>query len=172
MREIKEANPYTGRIAGRELLRSADGLSAFKVYFLDITGRSDPRRTEWALCVLNWADFLRNLEALKTEGIGFITAFPHVTKLFRFSPEAEIVMDVRGFRTAGLVDWPLSRLDGYVEFACLAEALIAADEFRLWAECADVPAYLAGWSGFSEARIGDRAKMRRHFSVRRETGSP
>jgi len=172
MREIKEASPYAGRIAGRELLRGADGLSAFKVYFLEITGRSDPSRTEWAACGLRREDTLRDLASRAPEGIGFAIMFPHVTKLFRFSPDAEIVMDVMGFRTPGMEAWSLSRPEGWVEFACLAEALIAADEFRFWAECPDVPRYLDRWSGFIEARIAEHGKMRRHFASAPTKGTP
>jgi hypothetical protein len=168
MRKIQCANPYAGRMAGREILRGADGLSALKIYFLDITGRADPRRTEWDLCGRSREGFLRDLAARAPEGVGFVTAFPHVTKVFRFSPDAEIVMDVRGFLTPGLADWPLSRPEGWTEFACLAEALIAADEFRLWADSARVEDYLAAWSGFPEARIADPGKMRRYFEAGRE----
>jgi len=64
------------------------------------------------------------------EGIGFVTAFPHITKVFRFGPEAETAMNVCAWDTRSMAPIGLGRSQGYVEFACLAEAAIAADEYN------------------------------------------
>ena len=101
----KPANPYDARIAGTRLVRPSEGRSAFKVYFIDIVGRTDPARYEWDRCPTSRDAFLAAL-ARVAEGVGFVTAFPHVTKLFRFGPHAETVLDVRGYRTADLAEYP------------------------------------------------------------------
>ena len=164
MHDVKPANPYDARISGTSLLRCPDGKSVFKVYFLDITGRQDPARCEWDRCGMPRDGVLAALSRV-AEGVGFVTAFPHVTKVFRFGPHAETVLDVRGFRTPDLSEYPLARGDGTFEFACLAEALIAADECGFWASAADVRGYLGKWSGFAAARIGDHGKLARYWST-------
>ena len=38
-------------------------------------------------------DFLARLAGTEgVEGVGFVTAFPHITKVFRYAPKAEILM--------------------------------------------------------------------------------
>jgi len=146
------------------MCRPADGRSAFKVYFIDIIGRKDPSRTVWAQSGIDRADFLARLaRADGVEGVGFVTAFPHITKVFRFGPNPEIVLNVRAWRTEDFSPLSLERGEEYVEFACLAEAIIAADEFRFWAEAPSVEAYLARWCDWAEAPILDHAKLRRYF---------
>jgi len=161
--DVKPANPYDARISGTSLLRCPDGKSVFKVYFLDITGRQDPARCEWDRCGMPRDGVLTALSRV-AEGVGFVTAFPHVTKVFRWSPHAETVLDVRGFRTPGLSEYPLERGDGFVEVACLAEALIATDEYGFWASAADVGEYLGRWSGFASGRVADPAKLGRYWT--------
>ncbi len=165
MIDPKPANPYDARAAGKRLLRCPDGRSAFKVYFVDIVGRVDPARCEWDRCPTDRDAFLAGLAGV-AEGIGFVTAFPHVTKLFRFGPHAETVLDVRGYRTADLTEYPLPRGDGTFEFACLAEALIAADESSFWASAADVEEYLGRWSAFAAAKVADHGKLARWWGSR------
>jgi hypothetical protein len=165
MIDPRPANPYDARIAGRRLLHGADGRSAFKVYFVDIVGRGNPERYEWDRCPTDREAFLAAF-ARVADGVGFVTAFPHVTKLFRFGPHAETVLDVRGYRTEDLADYPLPRGDGTFECACLAEALIAADESAYWASAADVGAYLDRWSPFAAAKVADHAKLARYWSAR------
>jgi hypothetical protein len=160
MIDPKPSNPYDARISGQRLVRSPDGRSAFKVYFIDIVGRSDPARYEWDRCPTGRDAFLASLAGV-VDGVGFVTAFPHVTKLFRFGPHAETVLDVRGYRTADLSEYRLSRGDGTFEFACLAEAIIASDESSAWASAADVDAYLARWSPFAAAAVVDHRKLGR-----------
>jgi hypothetical protein len=163
--QIAETRSYDARLAERSLVRGRDGRSAFKLYRLDIVGRENPERYEWKPSGLDPAELRRQLES--QEGVGFVTAFPHITKVFRFDPGAETVLIVQAFRTAGFEILDLGRPEGLpggsVEFACLAEALIAADEYRLWARSPDVARYLASWSRFRAGAIRDHGKLRRHW---------
>lgn len=166
MIEPKPANPYDARIAGTRLLSCSDGRSTFKVYFLDIVGRTNPERYEWDRGAQSRDAFLAGVARI-ADGVGFVTAFPHVTKMFRFGPHAETVLDVRGLKTPDLSEYPLARGDGTFELACLAEALIAADEFGFWASAADVGEYLGRWSGFASGRITDPGKLGRYWRAGR-----
>ena len=76
------------------------------------------------------------------EGIGFVTAFPHISKVFRYMPKAEIILTVKAFETQTGKPINLDRGEGFMEFACLAEAVIANDEFRAWGESDTVEQYL------------------------------
>ena len=95
--------------------------------------------------------------------MGFVVAFPHIAKVFRFDPAGETVLTVRAFRPADFRPIDLNRPEGFVEFACLAEALIAADEYRLWARSPEVERYLGAWSRFRRGAIRDHGKLRRHW---------
>ena len=162
MIDPKPVQPYDARVAGTRLAACPDGRSAFKVYFLDIVGRANPELYEWDRCAATRDGFLAALPRV-ADGVGFVTAFPHVVKVFRFGPHAETVLDVQGFRTPDLSEYPLARGDGTFEFACLAEALIAADEFAFWAAAADVGEYLGRWSSFASGRIADPGKLSRYW---------
>lgn len=163
MEPVKPCNPYTGRSAGTAMLRLPDGKSAFKVYYVDITGRSQPERFEWDRCGRPRAAVVEHLEAAGVEGVGFVIAFPHITKLFRFGPNPEIVLHVRAWNTADFAPLPLERGAEYYEFACLAEAIIAADEYRFWAAARTVEEYLDRWCEWPVAPVLEHAKLRRHF---------
>lgn len=166
MQPLKPANPYHAVITGRELLRGADGKTAFKVYFVDIIGRADPTRTEWDKCGLRQDEFLAALaQTPGVEGVGFITAFAHLTKVFRFGPESEIVLNVHGWHTRGLAPLDLGRSDGYVEFACLAEARLAADEYQFWAQADAVADYLAHWSDYRGGPVARRDKLLHYWGA-------
>jgi hypothetical protein len=162
MEPIKPVGPYHARPAGTALYRQ--GLSAYKVYYVDIIGRPQPQRYEWDLCGRHRDSVLTALADVPVEGIGAVAAFPHITKVFRFAPSAETIMHVRGFWTPDFSPVDLQREEGYLEFACYAEALIAADEYRYWAEAGSVADYLQRWSDWSEAPIVDQSKLARHFA--------
>ena len=164
MEPIKPCNTYHGKNAGTEMLRMPDGKSAFKVYFVDIVGRKQPERFVWSLSGRSQKDFLAGLTRLGIEGVGFVIAFPHITKVFRFAPSAETIMHVRAFWTPSFEEVDLRREEGYLEFACYAEAVIAAEEYRLWAEADSVEAYLTRWADWSDATVTDHAKLARHFA--------
>jgi hypothetical protein len=159
--EVLETRSYDARLTDRCLVRGQDGRSAFKLYRLDIVGREHPERYQWKASGLDPAELQRHLELF--EGVGFVTSFPHVTKVFRFDPGAETVLIVKAFRTAGFGALDIGRPEGFVEFACLAEALIAADEYRLWAKKVTVERYLSSWSRFQAGTIQDHAKLHHHW---------
>lgn len=157
---VTPCRPYHGRIVDHSLAVMADGKSRFKVYFVSIVGRDQPERYEWAHCGLAPAEFVRRFSAGADEGVGFVTAFPHITKVFRYAPEAEILLHVKAFNTRDFAPIDLGRGAGYVEFACYAEAALAADEYHAWARSRTVAEYLDFWSAQQEAPILDHAKLR------------
>jgi len=156
--EIKPCNPYSSVVVSKKLVTLAGG-SAFKVYYVSLTGRANPERCDWAFSPLKPADFEKALVKLNPEGAGFITAFPPITKIFRFAPSGETIMHVRGLKTEDLSPLDLSRPDGYLEFACYAEAAIAADEYREWAGTRSVEEYLKYFSPFDGGAVLDNAKL-------------
>lgn len=164
MHPVKPCRTYHGVVTKGDMLRGRDGKTAFKVYFVDVVGRPAPSRTEWASSGLDRAERIAALVGTDgMEGVGFITAFPHITKAFRFAPENEIVLNVRAWSTPDLSPIDLARPDGYVEFACLAEALVAADEYRFWAEAESVAEYLARWSDVTDAPVHKHDKLLDHW---------
>jgi hypothetical protein len=164
MEPVQPCNTYHGVLKDKALWRAPDGKSAFKVYFVDIIGRSDRARTEWDLCGLGRGAFLDCLARTEgVEGVGFILAFPHITKAFRYGPNAETVLNVRAWRTRDMSPLDLARGEGYVEFACLAEALVAADEYKFWAQAQTVEDYLARWSPWREGAIARHDKLLAHW---------
>ena len=164
MRNIQPTKTYHAVLSGTDTCRGTDGRTVFKVYYVDIIGRDEPERYEWAKCGLSKDDLLSKLaEAEGIEGVGFITAFPHVMKAFRFAPENEIVLNVRAWHTASLEPMDLSRLDDYVEFACLAEAEIAADEYRFWAQAETVDEYLEQWCSYADGLIVENDKLGKYW---------
>jgi hypothetical protein len=160
---IQGCRTYRAVADGRTTVDMPDGRSRFKVYYVSITGRDDPARYEWGKGPFSRDDFEGVLMASELEGIGFVTAFPHITKVFRFAPAMETVMHVRAFGTKTLEPLDLGREEGWVEFACYAEALIASDEYRAWAAAPDVAAYLNGWSGFEAGPIFAHDKLLRYW---------
>ena len=161
--KIEKCGTYHAKIENCELVKMPDGKSAFKVYFVSIVGRANPARTEWALCGLDKGDFIRNFQASGAEGIGFVTAFPHIAKIFRYAPKSEVIQHVSAFDTKTGAPISLDRGDGYMEFACLAEALLAADEYAAWADAKSVEDYLAFKSDINDAPVLDNAKLKRYF---------
>ncbi len=163
-RPAAPCRPYHARLESAARLDLPDGQSVFKLYCLSLLGRDTPARYEWPLGGLTPAAFRDRLQRLAPAGVGFITAFPHITKIFRFAPAMETVLHVRAFSTADLSPLDLARDAGYIEFACYAEAVIAADEYRCWADAATVADYLAAWSPFAEGRIANPAKLAAHVT--------
>ena len=156
---IKPCKPYQAKTVRRSLIRMPDGVSVFKVYFFSLLGRDETARYEWAQSAVTPDQFETLFSALPLEGVGFVTAFPHITKMFRFAPSAETVMHVRAFQTHDVSPLSLEREDGYLEFACYAEAVVAADEYRFWAEAASVKAYVAMLSEFVNGAVVNPAKL-------------
>ena len=165
MQTPKPCNPYHAVVRDRRLVRQDGTKTAFKVYLIDIVGRAEPARTEWDKSGIDLAAFLGGLGNTQgLDGVGFVTAFPHITKAFRFGPESEIVANVRAWNTPDMSSLDLARSDGYVEFACLAEAALAADEFGFWAAAESVERYLEQWSRYAAGGIMQPGKLRAYWS--------
>lgn len=162
--QIKPCQPYHAVLTNKTLLKMPDGKSAFKVYFISLLGRADPDRFAWDKGANSRPQFLERIKALNPAGAGFITAFTHITKLFRFDPGAETVLNVRAFKTPDLAPLDLKRAEEYTEFACYAEAAIAADEYRFWAEAATVAEYLENFSPFVQGKIISNTKLGDYFN--------
>jgi hypothetical protein len=143
----------------------ADGKSAFKVYYISNVGRDTPERFEWAHCAHTQAEFERTLSATGIEGIGFAIAFPHVTKLYRFAPSAETVLDVREFHTEGLRPNDCTRADGFHELACYAEAVLVAAEYHAWARAASVEEYLAFRATEADFPVASHTKLAAYWNA-------
>ena len=141
--EIAACRPYHAQTVGQNVLRMPDGKSVFKVYYLSIIGRDQPERYEWQHHHRTQAAFEEAFLSGGHQGLGFAIAFPHVAKIFRFSPYMETILDVGEFDTKGMLPRDSSRGDTTHEFACYAEAIIAAEEYGAWAKAATVEEYLA-----------------------------
>jgi hypothetical protein len=102
-------------------------------------------------------------------GVGFITAFPHIAKVFRFGPEVETNCHVRAWSTPQMQPLDLARGEGYVEFACFAEAAVAAEEFAHWAAAKSVEDYLAKWAVSADWPVARNDKLMEYW--RRAAGS-
>jgi hypothetical protein len=165
MDPIKPCNTYSAYPSGQAVYRN--GPHVFKIYYVDITGRSQPERYEWDRCGRDRDTLLAVLAEVPIEGLGFVIAFPHVTKVFRFAPSAETIMHVRAFNTADFAEINLQREEGYVEFACYAEAIIAAEEYHTWAEATSADEYLGQWCAWDEAPVRDHTKLARYFTANR-----
>lgn len=162
--EIQPCKPYHATLAARKRITMRDGKSSFKIYFLSIIDRENRSRYEWELADTGIGEMEAQLLDAGIEGVGFITAFPHITKVFRFAPEAETVLHVAGFDTPSLTTLDLGRGSAWVEFACYAEALIAADEYSFWSTAVDIPEYLERFSTFEDGPIVSNDKFGRYWS--------
>jgi len=164
---IVTENPgYYGVFENARLVSMPDGKSAFKVYFFSITGRPSPETFEWAKNPLSQEAYLKHFQECCQEGIGFVTAFPHITKVFRYFPKAEILMTVAAFRTQTWTPVNLDKGDGFMEFACLAEARIADAEYRAWAKAATVEEYLAQMACLDDSPIVVKDKLKNYWEKR------
>lgn len=157
--KIAPCRTYHARTVGRGVLRMPDGQSVFKLYYISVIGRDKPEMYEWSRCPRTPTDFEGAFLSGGHEGVGFVLAFPHVTKIYRFSPEMETILDVRECNTEGMTPRDCSRSDGYHELACYAEAAIAADEYRAWAEAATVDAYLSRRSDAADFPVASNTKL-------------
>ena len=156
---ITPCRPYHSRTVRAGLLGMPDGKSTFKAYYVSIIGRDDPAKYEWEHSPVRIDDFAAQFTATGCPGIGFITAFPHITKVFRFAPAMETVLHVQAYNTADLSPLDLSRDEGYLEFACYAEAAIAADEYHAWAKAKTVEEYLQYLSSFVDGPVKSHTKF-------------
>ncbi|NLF92844.1 MAG: hypothetical protein GX564_03065 [Oligosphaeraceae bacterium] len=161
--KISPCNSYHALVEDCQILRKDDAQSVFKVYFCSITGRATPERFEWAHCQQSKQDFLDNLQKSNFEGIGFVTAFPHIAKIFLYAPQNEILQYVSAFKPTSGECAPLQRENNFLEFACLAEAVIAAQEFNFWAESDSVAEYLSRIGQFAPLSIVRNDKLQQYW---------
>lgn len=163
--QIAPCRTYHAKTVGRTLLRMPDGRSVFKIYYISVVGRPQRALFEWEHAPRTPQQFEAAFLAGGHEGIGFVLAFPHVTKVYRFSPEMETILDVRDFNTEGMTPRDCGRSDGYHELACYAEAVIAADEYRAWGAAASVEAYLGFRSEAADFPIVSNAKLAAYWTA-------
>ena len=142
--------PYLGRDAGRGMARR------YKVYFADIAGRAQPELYEWEASGLAQADVIASIAAMGLKGVGFAISFPHITKIYRFN---RTNIDVRAFTTPDMRPMSLDRGEGFCEFACLAESIIANAEFLAWAAAPDVESWFEQWVEWVPAGFANPGKL-------------
>ena len=159
MIQVLSCESYHGISAGQAVLNMPDERSVFKLYLLSIIDRNEPALYDWANSRFSISEFKIRFRERAYEGVGFVTAFPHITKIFRYAPEVETVVDVRELDTATLDELDCNRNDQYHEFACYAESLIVADEYRAWAKANSVGEYLQFRCSLSDFPIVNHNKL-------------
>ena len=164
--QIAKCRTYHAQTDGRGVVRMPDGQSVFKLYYVSIIGRDQPELYDWQHSPHSHAEFERDFVRGGHEGIGFAIVFPHVTKIYRFSPVMETILDVREYDTYGMTPRDCARQDGFHEFACYAEAVIAADEYRAWAKAVTVNEYLVFRSDATEFQVVSDNKLATYWMVR------
>ena len=163
--QIAPCRTYHAKTAGRALLRMPDGRSAFKIYYISVVGRPQRELFEWQHAPRSRKDFEEAFLTGGHEGVGFVLAFPHVTKIYRFSPAMETILDVRELNTEGMTPRDCSRGEGYHELACYAEAVIAADEYHAWGTAATVEEYLAFRSEAADFPVASNTKLATYWAA-------
>jgi len=161
--EVKPCMPYASKVCETRLLEMPDGKSVFKVYFVDIVGRDNPERYEWATSGMSKDDFLDRVKASGAEGIGFITAFPHITKIFIFGPSPETNLYTNALKTPDLSPLDLN-YSGSTEVACAAEMSVGAAEFDMWLKAGSVEEYLAQFANAGATEFRNHAKLLNYWS--------
>ena len=82
MTQVLSCQPYHGISAGQTVLNMPDGRSVFKLYLLSIIDRDEPALYDWASSRLSISEFKVRFRERGYEGVGFVIAFPHITKIF------------------------------------------------------------------------------------------
>ena len=164
---IPDCRPYHAVTSSMSLVQMPDGKSVHKIYYLSIIGRDKPELYEWERCAITKGEFEEAFRSGGHEGIGVVTDFPHITKVFRFGPSMETVLDIQEFDTDGMTVRDCSRDDGYHEFACYAEAVIAAEEYHAWAKAESVEEYLRTECDCTDFPVVSHSKLQTHYSAER-----
>lgn len=163
---IQPCLSYHAVTEGARLLAMPDGKSFFKLYYFSIIGRDKPERYEWSRSPLGIKAFEERFSSERHEGIGFVTAFPHITKIFRFSPGREVILDVKAFDTPSMkLRAATGDADSFVEFACYAEAAVAAEEYHAWAVATSVEAYLGFLARTGDFKVLSSDKLKRRWEA-------
>jgi hypothetical protein len=128
--KIAACRPYHAQTIGKNLIRMPDQKSVFKAYYLSRLGRDNPKRYDWLHSPLTQEVFEKAFLSGNHEGIGFfVTTFPYITKVFRFSHYLETILNSPEYHSENMRPRDISRQDGSHEFACYAEAIIAVEEY-------------------------------------------
>jgi hypothetical protein len=157
--EITACQGYHAVADGFTVTRMTDGKSVYKIYYVSIIRREKPQLYEWDRFAVTREAFEKNFSKAGFEGIGFAVVFPHITKVFRYSPHVETVLDIAEHDTVTLKKLDCDRGDGFHEFACYAEVIIAADEYHAWAAAGSVESYLEYQSPSADFPMVDPAKF-------------
>ncbi|MHC4871065.1 MAG: hypothetical protein ACYTFY_04405 [Planctomycetota bacterium] len=162
--KIASCRPYHAVLSGTDIVENTEEKSVFKVYYLSIIGRDKPEIYEWEKCSLQKDNFKKGFINKNYAGIGFITAFPHITKVFRFAPGMETILDVQAVDTVTLKNKSCERDENYYEFACYAEAVLAADEYKAWADAESIEEYLKYFSKSCDFPVKSSSKLGEYWS--------
>ena len=158
--------PYTSEPSGTAVLR-VDGKSHFKLYFLQILGRAQRSRYEWAATHRSKEQTIAQLKAQSMLGVGFACLFPHINKVFFFGSSEgcrETNLYVRAFGGDPLQPISLEYGEG-MEIACAGEMDIASKEFALWQNCASVEEYLDKFVNPSICSFENHQKLKSFLSA-------
>ena len=117
----------------------------FNVYVLSVIEREQPHVFDWQSYDYTPADFENRVNS-GIRGLGFITGFPGITKIFRYPSQIETVVDVGCFDVRLFEGVSSDRGEGYYEFACYAKAVIVADAYHAWPNAKTAPDYLKFFS--------------------------
>jgi hypothetical protein len=166
MSNVPESLPYTSEPAGTATLE-VGGKSYFKLYSLQIVGRAQRSKYEWASAGRSKEQTVVQLKEQDIEGVGFACVFPHITKVFYYGCSEtcqETNLYVRVFGGDPLQPISPERGDG-MEIACAGEMDIASKEFALWQRCASVKDYLNKFVNPSICSFENHQKLKSFLSA-------
>lgn len=136
------------------------------MYYVSIVGREKPEYYDWEFCNFSRKSFEKKFLNSDLSGIGYVISFPHITKVYRFSPFAETIVDVSEYKTMVMVPIDCSRGDGFHEFACFAEAAISGEEYRAWARSQTIEEYLDFRCDLEQFPIVTNTKLKGYWHSR------
>ncbi len=142
-----------------------EGQSGFEVYFRSVIRKEESHLFEWQSCDDTPADFDNRLVNSGIEGVGFITAFPHITKVFGYSPQTETVVDVGYLDTHSFERVSSDRGERRDEHACYAEAVIVVDEYHAGAAAKTAPDDLKDFSRSIDYLFARAGKLANYWNL-------
>lgn len=154
---MSKTQSYTSHVNEKFLL-TISKTAVFKIYFVDILNREQKNKYVWEYAEITKKDLLNGIEKLHPQGIGFIIAFPHVFKIFRFGPSIETNLYSIAYNPKTMERLTLQE-EGWLELGCLAEIEISFDEFTFWATSPNVEDYLLNFSSKGNGSILDHSKL-------------
>ena len=105
MTQVLSCESYHGISAGQAVLNMPDGRSVFKLYLLSIIDRDEPALYDWANSRLSISEFKVRFRERRYEGVGFVTAFPHITKIFRYAPKSRLRSTCESWIRPRWINW-------------------------------------------------------------------